>query len=524
MTTQTKKGSLIFRVISHPSGLPSSAKRTAFLVKDNWDDWGKYQTQFFLVLFDSLGKRHEPGAVKIAQRPKVEKGYWRTVLPDQFAELDSAYFSLGQDESYYWTLMAMNDDRLKDQVLGCLRDLVVDQQLWRTIRNDSIVRESLLRYVKPRTVEKQFRRIVSGGERLTPYNLIYTGPPPIPLTLSFDVRPNEEPPTNVHVLIGPNGVGKTFLLQQMTKALLVHRKHKRYGTFITKNEENGSAISNVVSVSFSAFDHFVSVQERKPTKSDVLDYLRYSYVGLKRASGAPSNARGNPKTAGMLATEFVNSLWACLNEPRLSRWRRAITGLETDVIFKSANVSSLVQYRRKEELLKKLARRLFRSLSAGHKLVLLTTTRLVELVDEQTLVLFDEPEAHLHPPLLSAFLRVISELLINRNGLAIMATHSPVVLQEVPKICVWVLRRAGHDVRTERPEFETFGENVGVITREVFGLEVTNSGFYGMLRDVVEPDSSVDSAYHHFSGQLGGEARAILHGLFVNRDRENNSH
>jgi predicted ATP-dependent endonuclease of OLD family len=51
--------------------------------------------------------------------------------------------------------------------------------------------------------------------------------------------------------------------------------------------------------------------------------------------------------------------------------------------------------------------------------VLLTITRLVETVEERTLVLLDEPEAHLHPPLLSAFVRSLSDLLINRNGVAI---------------------------------------------------------------------------------------------------------
>ena len=29
---------------------------------------------------------------------------------------------------------------------------------------------------------------------------------------------------------------------------------------------------------------------------------------------------------------------------------------------------------------------------------------------------------------------------------------------------------------------ETYGENVGVLTREVFGLEVTKSGFYDLFR------------------------------------------
>lgn len=49
-------------------------------------------------------------------------------------------------------------------------------------------------------------------------------------------------------------------------------------------------------------------------------------------------------------------------------------------------------------------------------------------------MLIDEPEGHLHPPLLSAFVRALSELLVNRNGVAIIATHSPVVLQEVPRL------------------------------------------------------------------------------------------
>jgi predicted ATP-dependent endonuclease of OLD family len=75
----------------------------------------------------------------------------------------------------------------------------------------------------------------------------------------------------------------------------------------------------------------------------------------------------------------------------------------------------------------------FNTLSSGHKIVLLTMTRLVELVEQRTLVLIDEPEAHLHPPLLSSFVRALSALLKRRNAVAIIATHSPVVLQETPR-------------------------------------------------------------------------------------------
>ena len=56
--------------------------------------------------------------------------------------------------------------------------------------------------------------------------------------------------------------------------------------------------------------------------------------------------------------------------------------------------------------------KIFNGLSSGHKIVLLTITKLVEMVSEKTLVILDEPELHLHPPLLSSFIRSLSHLLI----------------------------------------------------------------------------------------------------------------
>ncbi|MBZ9762908.1 ATP-binding protein [Mesorhizobium sp. CA8] len=151
--------------------------------------------------------------------------------------------------------------------------------------------------------------------------------------------------------------------------------------------------------------------------------------------------------------------------------------------------------------------------------MLLTITRLVELVDERTLVLLDEPEGHLHPPLLSAFIRALSDLLVKRNGVAIVATHSPVVLQEVPQSCAWKLRRSGRVSVAERPSIETFGENVGILTREVFGFEVTKSGFHQMLDSAVNQRGlGYDAVLEHFGGQLGAEARAIVQALVAERD------
>ena len=162
---------------------------------------------------------------------------------------------------------------------------------------------------------------------------------------------------------------------------------------------------------------------------------------------------------------------------------------------------------------------LIRGLSSGHTVVLLIITKLVAMVEEKTLVLIDEPESHLHPPLLSAFVRALSELLHDRNGVAIIATHSPVVLQEVPTSCVWKINRVGSVVDCRRPEIETFGENVGLLTREVFGLEVSKSGFHDLLEKSIENGGSYQEIINEYDGQLGFEARAILKALIAHRDR-----
>ena len=138
---------------------------------------------------------------------------------------------------------------------------------------------------------------------------------------------------------------------------------------------------------------------------------------------------------------------------RKDRWGKALKTLETDPLFKEAEVTSLAATELQGDW-RYSAIRLFKLLSSGHAIVLLTITRLVELVEERSLVLIDEPEGHLHPPLLSAFVRAVSDLLIQRNGVAIVATHSPVVLQEVPKACVWLLSRSGPVSRVDRPQLK----------------------------------------------------------------------
>lgn len=511
----------MFSVVEYLPGESSRRKNHVYLQTDDWDDWRKFRTMFTVYVVDDSGFLHEPGSIRIGEvglRPssrteKVRAGYRAPSLDSEFYELDKTHFSLAQREYFYEALNRLSPD-FKIQILLGLRDCAYDLSVFEEHLDEVVMQESLLRDISERNVRNRLHRVARGDAVLTKFEFEFAldgrgnAKPPV---LDFKVVPESEPPTNVHVLIGRNGVGKSRAVQSLAVAVLdtdaegVPRGDLR----ITGDNEDEWTFSGLVLASFSAFDQFDLPRKWKSK-------CRADYIGL-RAQGDDGTVK--VKTPEMLAVDFANSFGACRGGPRAEWWGAAILTLEDDPLFREEDVSSLLES--SEQRWRESAIRLFRRLSSGHAIVLLTTTRLVELVDEKTLVILDEPEGHLHPPLLAAFIRSVADLMVKRNGVCLIATHSPVVLQEVPKSCVWKLGRAGDVVKAERLPRETFGENVGVLTREVFGLEVTESGFHSLLRKALEESEyDYDAAVHHFSGQLGSEARAILMALAAVQGQE----
>lgn len=492
---------------------PSEPHSIFYLIEDNWDDWFEFSTLYELVFVDSTGKQYSLGGVKIGQF-NMREGQRRPDIPLSFDVLDNRFFSLGQDVSFYQRLNNLGED-LRYQVLTRLQDVALNTELFQKARHENVTSVSLLRNVTRTSVTGQFRRLANGDATLTKYQFTYSAQQnqkqsTPPMKLDFQVTPESSPPTNVHILIGRNGVGKTHLLNNMIKSLIDSKAQEtEVGAFSsTLTEESQDLFASVVSVTFSAFDSSEPLEERK----NKAEGIQYSYIGLKKPK--IENEDQIPKSYKDLNTEFVNSIKACIMSAKVIRWIQAVQMLETDPIFKEIGVESLVRCKDEQDLVK-TASILFEKLSSGHKIVLLTITRLVESVEERTLVLLDEPEGHLHPPLLSAFTRALSNLLIKRNGVAIIATHSPVVLQEVPRSCVWKLRRNGAEAIAERLEIESFGENIGTLTKEIFGLEVTDSGFHKLLKDAVMEYIDTESVIAHFNGELGMEAQAIIRVLFA---------
>lgn len=496
---------------------PSQGNCLCVLQYDNWNDYG-YYTTYNLKVFDEKGEKHEIGGIRIASVGMTTdyEGDERknsVVLPDSpFEKLGSEYFSLGISEEYYGNLKRLSDS-FRMAILVSLRDMAYDESIWQKYHEEDVARVSLLRGISENTVKDQFRRIARGGAVLTEFCFRFAVPTPAiekSYEIHFMVDPSSpEPPTNLHAIIGRNGCGKTFLLrhiaESMMKASLPFRWEKREG------QDERELISGLVFVSFSPFD--------RPHKIafPIADTMPFPVSRVSLHEGG-EDSEIHVKRPDELTEEIVKSVGECAVLNRYERWQEIVQILHSDPGFADHNFSgiSLLDQRK---IQKQKLRELCHSLSSGHKIVLLTLSRLVELTAEKSLVLIDEPETHLHPPLLSSFVRAVSEIMLDRNGVAIFATHSPVVLQEVAQKCVWKLERFGSTIVAHRPEIETFGENVGVLTREVFGYEVSRSGFHQMLLKAVSECNSFEQVMMRFNNQLGGEAQAIVRGHMARKKR-----
>lgn len=500
-----------FIVLSKGIDTPSSGISTAYLSIDYWNDYS-FVTMFYLEFHDQNGNFHKLGSVKIGFKGQTTDKDTYSLLGSHFPHLPDGYFSVGQDVEYYNKISKLAENE-RITLLKSLKDIVYIPELIGFAQEEVVFRTSLLRSVSLSVIKGQFSRVLAGHLPLTNFKFKYVRPESDKMSsieLSFKVTVESKPSTNIHAIIGRNGVGKTTILNGMIEAITSKGKSlaKFYDTdLLFDNPIATDYFSSLVSVSFSAFDPFEPPKEQSNPSLGTC----YFYIGLKKADKVL-------KELDDIHQDFVQAIKSCVSQTsKRARWIKAIDILESDENFASMGLKDLVHLSGND--LSNKAQMIIKEMSSGHAVVLLTITRLVATVEEKTLVLIDEPESHLHPPLLSAFVRALSELLHDRNGVSIIATHSPVVLQEVPKSNVWKINRVGSVTTPLRPDIETFGENVGVLTREVFGLEVVKSGFHDLLVKSVDAGHSYQQIVSEYKDQLGLEARALLKTLVTHRDR-----
>lgn len=148
--------------------------------------------------------------------------------------------------------------------------------------------------------------------------------------------------------------------------------------------------------------------------------------------------------------------------------------------------------------------------STGHKIVTHSIVSLVAYTEPKSIVLFDEPETHLHPPLLAAFMHATRTVLRYNDAFAVVATHSPMVAQETLSRHTPIIRRSAGETRISAPRIETYGESIGEITNKIFGLTADATDFQQVLARLVEAGLNLDQIEDLFDRGLSLQARAFV--------------
>ena len=248
--------------------------------------------------------------------------------------LPENFYSLGQDADYYKNVVEKLSQEIAINVLTALGDVVHDSNRLQLAENKDAFQTSLLRSVNRTSIDNQFRRILHDEAQLTEYNFYYekeaderySG-----IKVEFSVEPNTKPSSNIHILIGRNGVGKTTLLNNMVNALLSPRDTmKKTGYFFIPSSSNKATqiknnyFAGVVSVSFSAFDLFTPPDDQPNANAG----MRYYYVGLKKRLDQQGQETLGLKNKDDLCSDFTSSLKICFAlTAKKARWINAVKTL-----------------------------------------------------------------------------------------------------------------------------------------------------------------------------------------------------
>ncbi|MEC5407569.1 AAA family ATPase [Paraburkholderia sp. MPAMCS5] len=514
------------------------------LAQNRWDDYG-YKTSYDLGYVNESGQLRSIGMVKILRRGQQPSD--TQLLQQSFDSLPDDFVSLGMSLDYYQRMADMpRKDR--DFILEALHDVLHNNSRMSGIDEEEGWRKSVLRDIDPNSNFMSMARIVLTQD--------YSALPSVDASFSFampgwgsslefsfdapfveDVRPYQERdgkaelPRRVSVVIGRNGSGKSTLLSRLARVAHASRRDRNRSRMSHIGTLNpiGLGFSRVITVSYSAFDNFqvpgMTAEDRRTIAQEISKGTgRFVFCGLRdigaelEAELASPSAEGDIKSpvgdrqdvtvlksANALAAEFSRIITRIEETKRFSLLRRALKPVLDDPSFNDVRDTLL------QTIMSADCGNAFINWSTGHKIVLHVVCSLVAYVEKQALVLFDEPETHLHPPLLAALMHSLRRVLSEQEAYAVVATHSPVVLQETMAAHVHVISREGGETVVQRPVGETFGENIGLLTSNVFSLTSQVTDFNDTLSKLALQTRDLQKIEALFAeGGLSVQARAYV--------------
>ncbi len=338
-------------------------------------------------------------------------------------------------------------------------------------------------------------------------------------------------PNGVVVFIGKNGSGKSTAIYRLAKLMYTDPTQRfRMKESVGELVPNNIGVSKLFLISYSPFDNFILPTSydkdyiRLITKGKDV-YSRFVFCGIRdiknEGTGFEIDENSDEeninqllvdrknktslKDISVLADEFSTALSYVISDAgrKFLRWESFVERCRVNQPSLYEDIKDIGDNTPEE-----LIRDKFISLSTGHKFLMHTYARLLAYMDDNCLLLFDEPENHLHPPLLSFMMAEIRSLLAETSSVMFIATHSPVILQETFAKNVFVVRKNGNSTSITQPQIETYGANISAITSEVFDLTTEVTKYHDAIRHLynkwnMQYELSVEKMLESFEVKLG---------------------
>jgi predicted ATPase len=295
-------------------------------------------------------------------------------------------------------------------------------------------------------------------------------------------------PKRIVVIIGKNGVGKSQALSNIVQSLV--RDDQR----LRDSDRNRPSINRLIAVSSPG-----ETKETFPTprRDNRIDYRRIILSSTRTANEqeglgavlvqlARSDERIRRKGRWDIFCEAVSTVMDLdqvfvqvrkehegtanrvfeLKPVPLSRFRPSSEQKRLELWGQIDSRALVCRYINGEAL----------PLSSGESTFIRFAAIACLYIENGTLLLFDEPETHLHPNLITQFIRLVDQLLKMTGSFAVLATHSAYFVREVPGSQVLILTETHRKVDVTNPRLKTLGADIGAISFFVFGDEL-----YGRL-------------------------------------------
>lgn len=477
------------------------------LTEDVWDDYG-FQTTFYIDYW--MDKRfHKIGLIKILHKTDRTT---RNVIPPEFKELTEDYISLGSSEEVYKNVIKLLGKERAKEILTKLRDISLiglDENKYFTLEaegiQNSFFRSSEGRFLYSEVKNKYFLDIKSKDRD---YNFIFKAKlyPENEGFKDIDINFRKKDnylPNRLFTIIGKNGVGKTRILNQLAESLFDSSKPENKNRFVRIEktdtnvlDENIPIYNKIIAISFSVFDKFYkgSLDDNKESEEQT-KFNNYTYIGLHKAD---------------------NSIYTSDELIKLNKraYKRIIENNRVEIFVDSINSSNILNY----ELVKDFDSESFfeEIFSSGQSIFISMLCRLLSEIEDGSLIFLDEPELYLHPNAIANLARIYYEILEKFKSYAILCTHSPILVQEIPSMYVRKIFTVDENtIIYERPNIETFGTNISEITADIFNVLDSESLYRSKLVEWVKDKKlSEEEILDLFDVSLSFKAQLYIASLF----------